>query len=157
MSDRYRPQFLWLLMGPMIGAFSGAVVGTVLVWSVALAEASSLTTSDVLLGLVFGLYLGGVYGGCCGIAVGLVVAVPLVFLVGRHLPRDVARRRAYVLGAVLPPLVLVAGVVVLLDVRLSWPHGEEFWSLLALAGAGLMGGRLAAWAAGMDELPTPVS
>ncbi len=157
MSDHYRPQFLWLLMGPVIGAFSGAVVATLLVWSVALSEAGSLTTSGVLLGIAFGLYLGALYGGCCGIAVGLVVAVPLVFLVGRHLPRDVARRRAYVLGAVLPPLALIAGVVVLLDVRLSWPHGEEFWSLLALVGAGLMGGRLAAWVAGMDALPKPVS
>ena len=115
----------------------------------------TILVSESVSASALGAYLGGIYGGIVGAAVGLVVGVPLVFLVGRHLPRDVARRRAYVLGAVLPPLILLVGVVVLLDVRLSWPHGEDLWSLLPLAGAALMGGRLAAWVAGMDDLPKP--
>ncbi len=157
MPDRYRPQFQWLLMGPALGAFSGAVVATLLVWGVALSETRSMTVSDLLLGAAFGLYLGGVYGGICGIAVGLVLAVPLVFLVGRHLPRDVARRRAYVLGAALPPVILLVGVVVVLDVRLSWPEGDELWGLFPLAGAAVMGSRLAGWVAGRGDAAKSVS
>lgn len=157
MPPTYRPQFLWLLFSPLLGAFAGAVVATVLVWGVALTQAGSLTVSDLATGAVMGLVLGGIYGGIAGAAVGAVLAIPLVFLVGRHLPRDVARRRAYVLGAVLPPVILLAGVVVLLDARVSWPEGEEFWGLLPLAGAAITGSRLAGWLAGMDDVERPVS
>ena len=86
-----------------------------------------------------------------GAAVGAVVGIPLVFLVGRHLPRDVARRRAYVLGAVLPPLTLFVGTAVLFDDLLVSPGAEWLWYLLPLSGAALLGSRLAGWLAGMDD------
>ena len=43
MTVAYRPQLLWLAMGPVLGAFSGAVVATVMIWVLALLEATSLT------------------------------------------------------------------------------------------------------------------
>lgn len=153
----YRPQVLWLGMGPLLGAFSGAVVATVMLWGLALVESTSLTWGGVGAGFALGLYLGIVYGGACGLAVGFVVGIPLVFLVGRHLPRDVARRRAYVLGAVLPPATMLALAAVVLDARPSWPHGEDYAILAVLAGAALLGSRSARWLAGLDELPKPVS
>ena len=87
---------------------------------------------------------------------GFVVGVPMAFLVGRHLPRDVARRRAYVLGAVLPPAAMLA-LAAILGARPSWPHGEDYAILLVLAGAALLGSRSAGWLAGLDQLPKPVS
>ena len=158
MSRAYRPQFLWLVMGPVLGAFSGAVVAVLVVWGVALLQATSLTWGDIGTGFAMGLVLGGIYGGACGIAVGLVVGIPLTFLVGRHLPRDVARRRARVLGAVLPPVAMLALVVVVLGAHLSWPRGEGWASLVPLAGAAYLGSRLAGWLAGMDDdVAEPVS
>ena len=157
MTGAYRPQPLWLAMGPLLGAFSGAAVATLLLWALALVESSSLTGGGIGAGLAIGLYLGIVYGGACGLAVGFVVGVPMVFLVGRHLPRDIARRRAYVLGAVLPPATMLLLAVVVLDARLSWPHGEDYATFLVLAGAALLGSRSAGWLAGLDELPKPVS
>ena len=157
MTVTYRPQPLWLAMGPLLGAFSGAVIATLLLWGLALVESASLTWGGIGAGLAVGLYLGVVYGGACGLAVGFVVGVPMVFLVGRHLPREVARRRAYVLGAVLPPATMLALAVVLLDARLSWPHGEDSAILLVLAGAAVLGSRSAGWLAGLDGLPEPVS
>ena len=153
----YRPQFLWLLFGPFLGAFSGAVVATMLVWVVALAQATALTPSDVLAGFVGGLIMGVIYGGMVGTGVGLVVGVPLVFLVGRHLPRDVARHRARALGAVLPPVTLVVGTALLVDDGFRSPGAEGLWVLLPLAGAALLGSRLAGWLAAMDDVSRPVS
>jgi hypothetical protein len=153
----YRPQYLWLVFAPFSGACAGAVVATVLVWVVALSQPSSMTASDVLAGIGFGLALGGIYGGLVGAGVGFVVGIPLVFLVGRHLPRVVARRRAYVLGAVLPPVTLLVGVVVLLDVRLSWPSWGDYPLWGALIGAAVIGSRLAGWLAGTDDVERPVS
>lgn len=157
MPHSYRPQFLWLLFSPFLGGFSGTVVATVLVWLVALADATSLSPSDVLAGIGIGLVMGVFYGGMVGAGVGLVVAVPLVFLVGRHLPRDVARRRAHVLGAVLPPVTLVVGPAFFFDDFLASPGGAGLWMLLPLAGAALLGSRLAGWLAGMDDVSRPAS
>lgn len=157
MSHHYRPQFLWLLFSPFLGAFAGAVVATVLVWGAALTQASSMTVSDLVTVAGFGLALGGIYGGIAGAAVGAVVGIPLVFMVGRHLPRDVARRRAYVLGAVLPPLTMFVGTALLFDDLLASPGAEGLWVLLPLAGAALLGSRLAGWLAGMDDVARPVS
>ena len=152
MSTTYAPRFLWILMGPLIGALSGAVVGTLVVWGVVLTDPSSW--SGVGAGLAAGLFLGGIYGGVCGIPVGLVAGIPLVFLVGRHLPRGVARRRAHVLGALLPPVAMLGLAGLLLDVRLSWPHADDLGALLVLAGAALLGSRLAGWVAGRES-PRP--
>lgn len=157
MSVGCRPQFLWLLIGPFLGAFSGAVVGTVLVWGVALFGSSSPGWGDIGTGILIGLGIGGIAGGLVGTGVGFVASVPLVFLVGRHLPRDVARHRAYVLGATLPPLTLLLGTGMFLDASLSPPRAEDLLALLPLLGAALLGSRLAAWAAGMDDPTRPVS
>jgi hypothetical protein len=157
MTVAYRPQPLWLAMGPLLGAFSGAVVATLLIWGLALVGSTSLTWGGIGAGVVLGLYLGIVYGGACGLAVGFVVGVPMVFLVGRHLPREVARRRAHVWGAVLPPATMIVLAAVVLDARLSWSQGEDSATFLVLAGAALLGSRSAGWLAGLDGLPKPVS
>ena len=156
MTPSYRPQPMWLLMGPLLGAFAGAVVATVLVWGVALTQAPT-SPSDLADGVLIGLVLGGIYGGLVGAGVGLVVGLPLVFLVGRHLTREVARRRAHVLGAVLPPLTLVVGVVLASDDPDLSPGVVHLVMLLPLAGAAFMGSRLAGWLAGKDDAVRPVS
>ena len=92
----------------------------------------------------------------CGGIVGAMVGLPLVFLVGRHLPRPVARRRAFALGVVLPPLVLTLAFVVLTGHHLSRPHGEDWWFLLPLVGAALLGGPMAAFTARTDPSPHTV-
>lgn len=153
MTTSYRPEYLWLLMGPVIGAFAGAVVATLTIWVMVLWDPASW--SGIGGGLAAGFYLGLIGGGTVGGGVGFVAGVPLVFLLGQHLAPDVARRRAHVLGAVLPPIVLLLGPAAVLDVRLSWPHGDDYAVLVPLLGSALLGSRLAGWVAGKDASPAP--
>jgi hypothetical protein len=158
MDIRSRPQFLWLLVGPVLGGLAGAATGAVVTWVMLLvASTSSLSPADLATGLAIGLGVGGIYGGLCGVVVGFVVGIPLVFLVGTHLPRDVAVRRARLLGAALPPLALATGSVALFGGPLSWPTGEGLWVLLPLACSALSGSRLAAGMARSDSPRAPVS
>lgn len=160
MNTTYRPQFLWALMGPVIGAISGAVVGIVVLVDTNLSDGSLATNPGGALGAVLtGVAVGGLFGGFFGAVAGFFAGLPMIFLVGRHLPRAVARRRAFVLGAVLSPLaMLVAFSLMAGEVRLfgdGLPHGEEWLGLLTFLPASLLGAPLAAWAAHVDHLPRP--
>lgn len=91
---------------------------------------------------------------------GLVVGLALTFLVGAHLPRDVAQRRAHRLGMVLPPLTMVGPFTVpaAFDgaVDLSMTGAGTWGWLFALAAASWLGGRQARWLAGLGS-PRPAA
>ena len=152
----YRPQPLWLLMGPLLGGLAGAVTGAVMIFGSVLLDPYASGT-DLLVGLGMSLYLGGTYGGVCGAVVGLFAGLPLVFLVGRHLPRDVAGRRAWALGLLVPPLTLLLAAALLTDAEPAWPREEDAWFLVPLVGSSLLGSVMARWAATIDEPRQDVS
>jgi hypothetical protein len=160
-SVRWRPQVLWVPMGLLLGALSGAVVGVVLLLGTVVVEPAFTgrsVTESWWEDLVFVVVGGTWFGGIAGLVVGLVVGVELMFLVGAHLPREVARRRAYLWGFVLPPVTMVGGPLALVDgVSLSPPSGETPWWLLVLGGASLLGSRQARWLAGLEPPGTEVS
>jgi hypothetical protein len=158
----WRPQVLWCPMGGLLGAFAGAPVGIVYLAALMLRGDPTWGGADGVGGLVVAAVgLGAWFGGIAGMVVGGFVGVELMFLVGSHLPRGTARRRAYVLGFVLPPLTMLGlvQVVALVDgggaLRLS-PSGIG-WSWAILAGGSLMGGPLARWLAGWQPPEVPVS
>ena len=148
MSHGYRPEPRWVLMGPLIGARSGPVVAFVFLMVVLTLDGPVPSVGAVLAGAVPVLLLAVVFGGVVGAAIGLVAGLAMVFLVGRHLSPQVARRRATVLGVLLPPLVMVAASAVLAGgspvVPTDVPRGEEWLQLLWFPAASLLGGPLAA-------------
>ncbi|CAM3637519.1 hypothetical protein NOZE110980_08630 [Nocardioides zeicaulis] len=98
----YRPEPLWIPAGLIAGGLSGGAVGTIV-----LGLALALDDPGEV---VVGATIGAVYGAPVGAAVGLAVGVAMTFLVGSHLGRAAARRRARTLG---PAATLVAlGVAV---------------------------------------------
>ncbi len=163
MTQSWRPQILWLPMGGLLGALSGALTGTALllvVMLVDLTEPGGATEGFWgSVGLI--VILGAWFGGMAGLVVGLFVGVELMFLVGAHLPRDAARRRAHRLGFVLPPLTMVVPFAVpwLLrgDLDVSTISADDWFWVVALAGASLLGGPLARWLAGFQPAVPPVS
>lgn len=151
----WRPQVLWCPMGGLLGAFSGAVVGiALLLGSTIVSWWTSTDRGFPWSELATAVMAGGWFGGIGGLVVGLFVGVELMFLVGAHLPRDVARRRAYVLGHVLPPVTMVAPFVLAGAVSLSMPDSGAWWGLMALFGGSVMGGPLARWLASFEP-PRP--
>jgi hypothetical protein len=157
--QHWRPQVLWLPMGGLLGAFSGALVGIVY-------AAMFLAADDPFSGdtgpagfVVAAVGLGAWFGGIVGLAVGCFVGVELMFLVGAHLSRDTARRRAYALGFLLPPLTMLGmvQVVALVNGTGALPLADVGWSWVLLAGGSLMGGPLARWLAGWQPPRMPVS
>ena len=160
MTTSYRPQVLWILMGPLLGAPAGTAVGAVLALILITSESPATGVSDVLGAVGVSLIVGAVYGGTTGAVTGFFVGLPLVFLVGRHLPRDVARRRAWVLGGVLPPVALVVTFSVISGevwIVTEVPQGDGWWSVLWLLVPSALGGPLAAKAAALDAPQTPTS
>lgn len=156
----WRPQALWVPMGGILGALSGALVGVVMLAGAIVVEpvvSGTSVTDSIWEGLGVALVAGTCFGGAAGLAVGLVVGVALMFLVGAHLPRDVARRRAYVWGFVLPPVTMVGPFALVDGVSLAVPDGEALWWLLVLTGASLLGSRQARWLAGLTPPGPPVS
>lgn len=160
-TTHWRPQVLWLPMGGLLGAMVGAATGAVVMLVAPVADGVSATDGDgtvmALVGAVAALVvIGAWFGGIAGLVVGLFVGVELMFLVGAHLPRDVARRRAHRWGLVLPPLTMLGGLV-------AWSGGgvslgrPSLGALAILAGASLSGGRLARWLAGWQPPRPPVS
>jgi hypothetical protein len=149
----YRVEWRWLLMGPLLGYYSGLVAVSLLV------GVPLLATAPILAPLV-ALPAGALLGGPVGAGVGLVAGVPLAFLVGPHLPLATASRRAYVLGALLPPLVLLLAVTL-------WPVRQWFDESLGPAldwlgpfpylAATVLGGVTAARTARIDMPRSPVS
>lgn len=154
----WRPQVLWLPMGGLLGAASGVVTGIVrLLGMVVLAPRAWGGSESVWTDVVVSFLAGGWYRGIAGLVVGCLVGVEPMFLVGAHLPRDVARRRAYWWGYVLPPLTMVSPFVVLNVHDLSMPDVDEAWWLVPLAGASVLGSRQARWLAGFQPAHPPVS
>jgi hypothetical protein len=144
----YRPQLRWFALGPLLGAVSGSLVAFVWLMAVAVADGPAPSAMGLLASIGPFAVLAVVLGGPLGAGVGLLAGTPLVFLVGRHLPRPVARRRALVLGAVVPPIAMVAlfslltGRFALADVD---PRRSEEWlGLTWFVAASLLGGPLAA-------------
>ncbi|KRE95604.1 hypothetical protein ASG76_08210 [Nocardioides sp. Soil774] len=160
-TTHWRPQVLWLPMGGLLGAMAGAATGAVLMVVAPLADDVSATDRDgpvlALVGAIAALVVIGVwFGGIAGLVVGLFVGVELMFLVGAHLPREVARRRAYRWGFVLPPVTMVVAVVVWSGGDVSF-DGPDVGTLLLLASGSLSGGPLARWLAGWQPPRPPVS
>ena len=138
-------------MGPLLGAVSGtAVAFTVLMVGLAV-DGPTPSVTGLLAGAVPVAGLAAIFGGLVGAGVGLLAGLPLVFLVGRHLSTPVARRRAFVLGALLPPLAMVAAFAILTGEPVSLPtelpRGEEWLELVWFPAASVLGGPLAARAA----------
>lgn len=135
---RWRPRPAWLPMGVGLGLGSGAVVGAVVM------STSGVVSTGGLTGVAGFLLLGAVFGGGFGLLVGALVGTAMVFLVGAHLTREQARSRAFVLGAVLPAFALTLVLV--------GPGADpvDLVSSPVPLAAGLLGGPLAAWAAGVD-------
>lgn len=161
----YRPQPVWILTGPLAGALAGAITGAAVLLVVALVDPTGTFTGsggaqEAFWAVGALIVIGGWFGGIAGLAVGLVVGVEMAFLVGSHLPREVARRRARVLGHVLPPLTMAAPVL-----ATTWAHGGDvssgtpglLWWATALVGASTVGGPLARWLAGAQTARTVVS
>lgn len=146
--EAYRPQLRWLLLGPILGAGSGSLVAFVFLFLVFALDGKPPSATELLTGTAPTAVLAVVIGGPFGAAVGLLAALPLAFLVGRHLPRPVARRRAFALGAVMPPVAmvglfsLVSGRFALADVDLG--RTEEWLGLTWFVAAAALGGPLAA-------------
>lgn len=149
----WRPQVLWMPMGGLLGALAGALTGMALLLATTLVESSSGADEGLWESLLFVVVAGAWFGGIAGLVVGLFVGVEMMFLVGAHLPRDVARRRAYALGFALPPATMLVAVVLLSGGEVSLGAGEPFW-LVPFAGASLLGGPLARWLAGFQP-PRP--
>ncbi|MBL0746120.1 hypothetical protein [Nocardioides baculatus] len=157
----YRPQPLWLLMGPLLGSAAGALVGLVLVVGTFGVGTVSDGTGEMLLALPVLVVVGVLVGGFLGAIAGFFAGLPFVFLVGRHLPRDVARRRAFTLGFAVSPLALLTTFGVINGDASwfvsGWPSVVDSGVGIVLLASSVMGGLMAAKAAGMDDLPEPVS
>jgi hypothetical protein len=149
-------------MGGLLGALAGGTTGAVLMVVTAIVD-TDVTFSDrgtvpAVLGAVVPLLLIGLFfGAIAGLVVGLVVGVEMMFLVGSHLPREVARPRAYALGFVLPPTTILAVVLVptvINGAQVSVSASGALWWVIALGGGSLLGGPLARWLAGFQP-PRP--
>ncbi|WP_457191687.1 hypothetical protein [Nocardioides sp. P5_E3] len=155
----FRPRLMWLLTGPLIGAVAGAVVAFAILLPAFLLDGSRPPGPFAALASVGSALLASLaFGGLCGAAVGFLAGLPLIVLVGRHLPRRVARRRAFVLGVLLSPVAMTAvfwmlSGELLLDTAFRDTDAGELLPVLA---ASLLGGSLAAWVAPAG-LPRPPS
>ena len=159
-TTHWRPQVLWLPMGGLLGALAGAATGAVVMLAAPLADGVSATDHDgpvmALVGAIAMLVVIGVwFGGMAGLVVGLFVGAELMFLVGAHLPRDVARRRAYRWGFVLPPVTMLAALAALGGGEVSLER-PSLGGVALLAVASLSGARLARWLAGWQPPRPPV-
>lgn len=154
----YTPQYLWILMGPVIGAFAGGIVGAVVMLTSFISDSGSGSVWGSVAGLVA---VGLATGGFCGAVAGFFACWPFIFLVSRHLARPVARRRAFALGVLVPPFAMLVMIsIVFGDPSLlthGLPSGDDWKNLAPLLVSSVLGGPLAAWAAGRDALPKPVS
>lgn len=158
MSPAFRPEPRWIVMGPLLGAVSGTLVAFAVLMIGLTADGPTPSVIDVLAGAVPAALLAVVFGGLVGAGVGLLAGLPLTFLVGRHLSTPVARRRAFVLGVLLPPLAMLTVFSVLsggpVVVPADLPRGEEWLQLVWFPASSVLGGPLAARTA-TKVLPRP--
>ena len=162
MPETYTPQFAWLLTGPLIGAAAGAVSGIAVMVSLTVSDPSLVDgASDALMQVPLIVSAGVTAGGFLGAVAGFFAGLPLVFLVGRHLPRPTARRRAFVVGTLVSPFAVLAMLAVVLRdpsvLPTRLPTLADWGTVVALLVPSLVGGLLAGWAAGKGPLPKPVS
>ena len=131
----WRPNFLWLPMGLILGAASGAAVGAVL--------PLLLFGPQPAIALVALVY-GGIFGGIVGLPVGLLMS----FAVGSHLPVQQARERAFLVSFVGtgPPIAVLASATI--GLPLACLAG-----LLSALASGLLSYRVAA----LDNQPSPAT
>lgn len=89
MTTSYQPQFLWILLGPLLGALSGTAIGVVLlVFGFVDLGFNGAGATDVLTDVAVSLILGAVYGAICGAVAG---SVP-VGVIARRTSRCPGRR-----------------------------------------------------------------
>jgi len=142
MVDLYRPQPFWMLKGTLLGVASGSLVASGLLITDVLTRTEYPDTAYVPEGVASAISLGVFFGGMLGALTGLLAGFVMTFALGSHLPAQVEQRRALVLGAVLPPLVLVTAI--------SLASGSPFIpgpvELVPLAASMFLGGLLARWA-----------
>lgn len=148
MTERYRPQPFWLFKGAALGAGSGAAMGVLTMLRDVWGRAEEPDVAYIPEGVADALVLGIVFGGFAGFLTGILVGAVLALVVGGHLPMHQQRRRALVLGALLPPVALASVALVFLGPVDPGPGA------LAFLVPGVIGGPLAHWAAGI-RLPQP--
>jgi peptidoglycan/LPS O-acetylase OafA/YrhL len=139
----YRPQPFWMLKGTLLGVASGSLVASGLLITDVLTRTEHPDTAYIPEGVADAISLGVFFGGMLGAVTGLLVGFVMTFALGSHLHPEVERRRALVLGAVLPPLVLVAAASIVSGQPVT-PGPVE---LVPLAASMFLGGLLARWAA----------
>ena len=139
-----RPLPLWIATGLVLGSLSGAAVGAVTLAAAELVETSSLTWAGEA--AAFGMAYGAAWGASTGPVVGLVLGV---LAVGLPLPRDEARKRAYVYGTLVTAAVLGVALVPVLALGLL---AVAIWVVGVLAA-----GPLCSWVAGLGRTPVDAS
>lgn len=150
MPDHGRPQPFWLLKGAILGAVSGAAVAVLLMVSEVWGRVEEPDTAYIPEGWWDAVLIGVVFGGLIGVLTGLLVGAAMAVLMSDDLTLDAQRRRALVLGTVLPPLALGAVIVVFAgDLQI-----DDWGDLGVFLVPGLIGGPLARWATGF-QLPRP--
>ena len=150
---------MWLPMGALLGAIAGGVTGAAAMLVTSLVDPDATTSGsgsaiDTIGAVAPLLVIGLVFGAAAGIGVGLLVGLEMVFLVGAHLSREVARHRAYLLGFVLPPVTMLTPALLASSSSMQLTWSEGLWWAITLVFASLLGGLLARWAAGTG-LPRP--
>lgn len=150
----WRPRYMWFPMGGLLGALAGGLTGAAVMLVTALVDPDATTTGsgsvvDVLGAVAPLLVIGCIFGAAAGVGVGAVVGLEMMFLVGAHLPREVARHRAYVLGFLLPPVTMLTAALMASDSSTSLTWSAVLWWAIALGGASALGGPMARGVAGM--------
>lgn len=149
----WRPRYMWLPMGALLGAIAGGLTGATLMLVTSLVDPDATTSGngsaiDAVGAVAPLLVIGLVFGAAAGIGVGLVVGLEMVFLVGAHLSREVARHRAYILGFVLPPVTMLTPALLASDSSMHLTWSEGLWWAITIGGASLLGGPMARRVAG---------
>lgn len=139
----YRPQPFWMFKGVLLGIAAGGLVASGLLVADVVTRTEDPDTAYIPAGVPDAIHLGVSFGGMVGALTGLLVGLVMTFALGGHLPAAAERRRALVLGAVLPPLVLVAAISLLA----GSPFIPRPVDLVPLAASVFLGGPLARWAA----------
>lgn len=139
----YRPQPFWMFKGVLLGIAAGGLVASGLLVADVVTRTEDPDTAYIPEGIGSAISLGVFFGGMVGALTGLLVGLVMTFALGSHLSVAVERRRALVLGAVVPPLVLMA-VISLVSGSPFVPGPVE---VVPLAASMVLGGLLARWAA----------
>lgn len=138
----YRPQPFWMFKGVLLGIAAGSVVASGLLIADVVTRTEEPDTTYIPGDVADAIHLGVFFGGMVGALTGLMVGLVMTFTLGSHLSAAVERRRALVLGAVVPPLVLVT----VMSVASGSPFVPGPVEAVTLAASMALGGPLARWA-----------